>query len=75
MLNWVMKLTPWQGQFHSAVPQYAVFALFFGLGVDSLVDFAVTKIPWLRDWLPQMPAPLKSAVPSDQQVSDQGKKI
>lgn len=35
-----------------------VFALFFGLGVDSLVDFAVTKIPWIKDWWPQMPPPI-----------------
>lgn len=34
------------------------FALFFGLGVDSIVDFAVTKIPWIKDWWPQMPPPL-----------------
>jgi hypothetical protein len=46
-------------QLHSAVPQYAVVAFFIGLGVDSIVDFAVTKIPYVKDWLPQMPPPLK----------------
>jgi hypothetical protein len=33
-------------------------ALFVGLGIDSVVDFAVTKIPFVKDWLPQMPPPL-----------------
>jgi len=45
-------------ELHSPVPQYAVVAFFIGLGVDSLVDFAVTKIPGVKDWLPQMPPPL-----------------
>ena len=35
-------------------------ALFVGLAMDSIVDFAVTKIPVVRDWLPQMPPPLKA---------------
>ena len=34
-------------------------ALFVGLAMDSVVDFAVTKIPYVKDWLPQMPPPLK----------------
>jgi len=38
-------------------------ALFVGLGMDSIIDFAVTKIPYVRDWLPQMPAPLKPSIP------------
>lgn len=40
----------------SAIPAPGV--LFIGLGIDSAVDFAVTKIPWLKDWWPQMPPPL-----------------
>src|SRR5215469_4890242 len=40
----------------SAMPGPA--ALFIGLGMDSLVDFGVTKIPYVKDWLPQMPPPL-----------------
>src|SRR5208282_5977274 len=64
LFNDVLKLTPWSTTLHSPVPQYAVFALFFGMGVDSIVDFAVSKIPWLKDWLPQMPPPLpKNPVP------------
>lgn len=48
----------WNLQFHSPLPHYAVVALFFGLGVDNGLDFALSKIPYLKDWLPQMPAPL-----------------
>ena len=46
-------------QLHSPIPQYAVVAFFIGMGIDSLVDFAVSKVPWIRDWLPQMPPPMK----------------
>lgn len=48
-------------QLHSPIPHYAVVAFFFGLGIDTGVDFAVSKIPWVKDWLPQMPGPLKPA--------------
>jgi hypothetical protein len=44
-----------------AVTQYGFFALFFGMGVDSAVDIGVTKIPWIKDFWPQMPGPLPSA--------------
>lgn len=47
----------------AVVTQFAVCALFFGLSVDSIVDFAVTKIPGIKDWLPQMPAPLPKPLP------------
>lgn len=44
------------------VTNYAVFALFFGLGVDPLVDWAIPtlvgKLPGFKDWWPQMPGPL-----------------
>ncbi len=59
MFNWVLKSSGINFQLHSALPRYGVVALFFGLGIDSIVDFAVTKIPYVRDWLPQMPPPLK----------------
>lgn len=39
----------------TGVPQAAFF---FGLSVDAIADFLVTKIPWIKDWLPQMPGPL-----------------
>ncbi len=35
--------------------------LFVGLGIDSIVDFGISKIPYLKDWLPQMPPPIKTA--------------
>jgi|ERR1700722_9047465 len=40
------------------ITQFGFFALFFGLGVDSAVDVAVTKIPWIKDQWPQMPGPM-----------------
>lgn len=46
-------------QLHSPLPQYGVVAALMGLSVDSIVDFVVTKIPYIKDWLPQMPPPLK----------------
>lgn len=46
----------------SVVTQFAVCALFFGLFVDSIADIVIgalfPKIPFLKDWWPQMPAPL-----------------
>ena len=41
------------------VTQFAAMAFFFGHAVDSIADFAVSKIPFVKDWLPQMPGPLK----------------
>lgn len=37
----------------------APITLFIGLGVDSVIDFAVSKVPYVKDWLPQMPPPMK----------------
>ncbi len=46
----------------SVVTQFAVCALFFGLGVDPMIDWGigsvVSKVPFLKDWWPQMPPPL-----------------
>ncbi len=61
MLNW-LGWTSWASAINS-VSNVGFFALFFGLGVDSLIDFAVTKLPWIKDWWPQMPPPLKPIVP------------
>jgi hypothetical protein len=44
------------------VTQFAVCAALFGHTVDSLMDFAVSKIPGIKDWLPQMPPPLQVTV-------------
>ena len=40
------------------VTQFAVFAAVFGHTVDSVMDFVVSKVPWVKDQLPQMPPPL-----------------
>jgi hypothetical protein len=53
------------------VTQFGFFALFFGLGVDSAVDVAVTKIPWIRDQWPQMPQPLPQPAVVEAQVVKQ----
>jgi len=42
------------------VTQFAVFAAVFGHTVDSIMDMSVTKIPWIKDVLPQMPGPMPS---------------
>lgn len=57
----------WQGAAWAVdmVTQVGVFAATFGYTVDSIVDFAVTKIPWVKDILPQMPGPLPQQAPPD----------
>ena len=42
----------------SMVTQFAVFAAVFGFFVDSGIDIAIVKVPWIKDALPQMPGPL-----------------
>lgn len=42
----------------SMVTQFAFAAALFGHVVDSVMDFAVSKLPYLKDALPQMPGPL-----------------
>lgn len=55
-------------QMHSPLPEMGVVALIAGMSVDSIVDFAVSKVPYVKDWLPQMPAPLgKVAVDAPKQ--------
>jgi len=55
--------------------KYGFFALFFGLGVDFAVDFAVTKVPWIKDWWPQMPAPLPQPAIVQTQLIQQDTKV
>lgn len=43
------------------VTQYAAFASAYGFTVDSAMDFLLSKIPVVKDWVPQMPPPLKTA--------------
>lgn len=40
------------------VTQFWPFAAAFGYSVDSVMDMAITKVPFLKDLAPQMPAPL-----------------
>lgn len=40
------------------ITQFAPVAAAFGYTIDSNVDFFVTKIPFVKDVLPQMPGPL-----------------
>ena len=61
LFNGALKYLGMDFQLHSAIPEFGVVSLFAGLFVDSLVDFAVTKLPYVKDWLPQMPAPLPKA--------------
>jgi|SRR5579859_369711 len=44
------------------VTQFAVFSSTFGFFVDGVADIAISKIPWIKDTLPQMPGPLGSNV-------------
>jgi hypothetical protein len=55
----------------SVITQFGPCAFFFGHTVDSIVDLAVTKIPFLNGFLPQMPAPLPSKSPTNLQVAAQ----
>lgn len=45
-------------QFHSPIPQYGFVAWCFGFTVDAILDILVTKIPYIKDLLPQIPPPL-----------------
>lgn len=61
VLGDAIKAIGWNVTLHSPLPHFAVVALFFGLGIDNGLDFALNKIPYLKDWLPQMPGPLPKA--------------
>lgn len=43
----------------SMVTQFAVFATTFGFFVDAILDILISKVPYIKDVLPQMPGPLK----------------
>lgn len=64
LLNPLLGMFHIDFQLHSPMSQMpGPVALFVGLGMDAAVDFLVTKIPYLKDWLPQMPGPLASMPP------------
>lgn len=44
------------------VTQYAVFSGVFGFVVDSIMDTALSKTPFIKDVLPQMPGPMAANV-------------
>jgi hypothetical protein len=52
--------------------QFAPVAFFFGHTVDSIMDVAVSKIPFLKNFLPQMPSPL-AATPAQAEAKAQAK--
>lgn len=58
LLTPILKYFGWNITVQYSLLQIGPAALFFGMGVDSLVDFAVSKLPVIRDILPQMPPPL-----------------
>jgi len=47
------------------ITQIAPLAAIFGHTIDSVIDFAVSKVPWIKDALPQMPGPLPQQAPPD----------
>jgi hypothetical protein len=51
------------------ITRFAPCAFFFGHTSDSLVDMAVSKIPFLSGFLPQMPGPLPTNPPTDNEVA------
>lgn len=54
----------------SMVTQFAVFSTTFGFFVDGIADIAISKIPWIKDVLPQMPGPMGANVNvTDQRVA------
>ena len=57
------------------ITQFAPVAFFFGFFVDSVVDFAVTKVPFVKDVLPQMPGPLPQPAVVRAQVVEQVTKV
>lgn len=65
IFNQLISKVGFNFQLHSPIPEYGVVGLLAGLSIDSVVDFAVTKIPYIKDWLPQMPHGLKE-LPKEQ---------
>lgn len=48
----------------SLITQVAPVAAIFGHALDSVVDIAISKVPFVKDVLPQMPGPLQPNVPN-----------
>jgi uncharacterized membrane protein len=58
-----------------SVTKFGFFALFFGYVVDSIIDFAVIKIPGVKDILPQMPPPLPKPAVIEAAIVEQTTKV
>lgn len=53
----------------SLITQVAPVGAVFGHTIDSIMDFAVNKIPWIKGILPQLPGPLPTPPPTDSQAA------
>ena len=49
------------------ITQFAPVAFFFGVTSDVFTDMAISKIGWLKEFLPQMPGPIPTPVPTPEQ--------
>jgi hypothetical protein len=53
------------------ITQFAPVSAMFGFFSDSVTDIAISKVPGIKDVLPQMPGPLASNVnPTDKNIVD-----
>lgn len=59
----------------SMITQFAPVSWMFGFVVDSVVDFAVTKIPFVRDVIPQMPGALPQPAIIQSAIVEQTTKV
>lgn len=53
------------------ITQFAPVAFLAGTFFDSAADFIISKVPILNNWLPQMPGPIPSVLPTDKQIEAQ----
>lgn len=52
------------------ITQFAPVAAVFGHTVDSVMDFLVSKVPFINTVLPQMPGPIPAPVPAPASVAN-----
>ncbi len=82
LLQNMLRFFGWQAGANviGVVTDYGVCALMFGLTVDSGMDWAIPtvigKLPFLKDWWPQMPGPMGTNVNvTDENISDAKKNV
>lgn len=77
MASGILNYFGWTGYETSVelVTQVPPVAALFGLAIDSVVDFAVTKIPYVKDFLPQMPPPLPQQAVVQAQMIETSQKV